>query len=70
MDGITGDVAIGGVLFPSLLLAAILGTIAAYATVGLLNRFRLSRFFFYPPIVFISVAVIYTRLFNKYLFHQ
>ena len=37
---------IGEVYVPPLLIAAILGTIAAVAMARLLNRFRLSRFFF------------------------
>jgi hypothetical protein len=47
---------------PPLLIAAILGTIAAAATARLLNRYRLSRYFFYPPLVFVALAVIFTVL--------
>ena len=38
----------------------LLGTAAAWLTAQLLNRFRLSRFFAYPPLVLLSLAVIYT----------
>jgi hypothetical protein len=56
------EFAIGGVYMPPLLIAAIFGTIAAVATARLLNRYRLSRYFFYPPLVFVALAVIYTVL--------
>ena len=56
------EFAIGGVYMPPLLIAAILGTIAAVTTARLLNRYRLSRYFFYPPLVFVALAIIYTVL--------
>jgi hypothetical protein len=56
------EFAIGGVYMPPLLIAAMLGTIAAVATARLLNRYRLSRYFFYPPLVFVALAIIYTVL--------
>ena len=57
---IPSEFAIGGVYFPPLLVAAILGTALAVVTASLLNRVRLSRHFFYPPLVFVALAVIYT----------
>jgi hypothetical protein len=36
---------------PSLLTASLLGVIAAVITARQLNRDRLSRYFFYPPLV-------------------
>jgi hypothetical protein len=56
------EFAIGGVYMPPLLIAAILGTIAAVVTARLLNRYRLSKYFFYPPLVFVALAIIYTVL--------
>ena len=56
------EFAIGGVYLPPLLIAAILGTIAAVVTARLLNRYRLSKYFFYPPLVFVALAIIYTVL--------
>ena len=56
------EFAIGGVLMPPLLIAEILGTIAAVVTARLLNRYRLSKYFFYPPLVFLALAIIYTVL--------
>jgi hypothetical protein len=57
---------LGGVYFPPLLIAALLGVLAAVLTAMLLNRYRLSRFFFYPPLVFIALAVIYTGLIGTF----
>jgi hypothetical protein len=56
------EVSIGGVYFPPLLIAALLGTVAAMLTVYGLNRYRLSRFIYHPPIVFLVLIVIYTGL--------
>ena len=67
MHFIPKEFTIGGVYFPSLLIAGILGVTAAVLTAMLLNRFRLSRFFFYPPLVFVALAVIYTGLIGAFL---
>jgi hypothetical protein len=56
------EFAIGGIYMPPLLVAGLLGTIAAVVTARLLNRYRLSRYFFYPPLVFVALAIIYTVL--------
>jgi len=56
------EFAIGGVYMPPLLIAAILGTIAAVVTARLLNRYRLSKYFFYPPLVFLALMIIFTVL--------
>ena len=58
---------IWGVYFPPLLIAGILGVAAAVLTAMLLNRFRLSRYFFYPPLVFLALAVIYTGIIGTFL---
>jgi hypothetical protein len=58
---------IGEVYMPPMLIAAILGMIAAVTTARLLNRYRLSRYFFYPPLVFVALAVIFTVLFGTVL---
>jgi hypothetical protein len=62
MNHIPKEFAIGGVYMPPLLIAAIIGTIAAVVTARLLNRYRLSKYFFYPPLVFLALTIIYTVL--------
>jgi len=56
------EFAIGGVFLPPLLIASFLGVIAALVTARLLNRYRLSKYFFYPPLVFLALMIIYTVL--------
>ncbi len=67
MQMIPSEFAIGGIYFPPLFIASILGVMAAMLTARLLNRFRLSRLFFYPPLVFVSLAVIFTCLIGAFV---
>jgi hypothetical protein len=62
MYQIPKEFAIGGVFMPPLFIAALVGIIAAVITALLLNRFRLSKYFFYPPLVFLALTIIYTVL--------
>lgn len=62
MNLIPSEFVVGGVYFPPMLIAAFLGTAAAWLTAHLLNRYRLSRFFAYPPLVLLALAVNYTVL--------
>jgi len=61
------EFAIGEVFMPPLLVAGFLGLLAAVVTAHLLNRYRLSRYFFYPPLVFIALTVIYTVLIGTFI---
>jgi len=67
MSYIPHEFTIGGVYFPPLLIAGLLGVVAAWLTAQLLNRYRLSRFFAYPPVVLLAMAVIYTIVFGTFL---
>ena len=51
---------IGGVFMPPWLIASIFGGLMTVITTRLLNRYRLSRHFFYPPLVYLSLMIIYT----------
>ncbi len=64
---IPSEFAFGGVYFPPMLIAGLLGTAAAWLTAMLLNRYRLSRFFSYPPLVFLALAVVYTIAVGTYV---
>jgi len=66
-DYVPSEISIGGIYFPPLLLAGILGVVLAWLTAMVLNRYRLSRFFAYPPVVFIALAIIYTGLIGTLL---
>ena len=58
----------GGVFLPPLLAFAILGGVLALLTAQLLNRVRLSQYISHPPVVFLSLAVIYTILLELFYF--
>ena len=66
MNQIPHEIAIGGVFMPPLLVASVLGVIAAVVTARLLNRYRLSRYFYYPPLVLIALMVIYTVIIGTF----
>jgi hypothetical protein len=40
---------------------------AAMLTARLLNRYRLTRYFFYPPLVFIALTIIYTVFIGSFI---
>ena len=61
------EFAIGEVYLPPLLVAAFLGLMAAMLTARLLNRYRLTRHFFYPPLVFIALTITYTVLIGTFI---
>ena len=67
MAYIPSEFTLGGVYFPPLLIVSILGTLASMGTAILLNRYRLSQYFFYPPLVFLALAIIYTGLIGTFL---
>ena len=67
MKYIPHEFTIGGVYFPPLLIAGILGVLATALTAMLLNRYRLSQFLYNPPLVFLALAVIYTGLIGTFL---
>ena len=67
MKPIPHEFAIGEVYMPPLLVAAFLGLIAAMVTARLLNRYRLTRYFFYPPLVFIALIIIYAVLIGTFI---
>ena len=67
MNMIPHEFAVGEVLMPPLLVVSIFGVIAAVVTTRLLDRCRLSKYFFYPPLVFLALIVIYTVLFGTFI---
>jgi hypothetical protein len=67
MSPIPHEFAIGGVFMPPLMIASFLGIVAAVVTAFVLNRFRLSRYFFYPPLALLSFFVIYTIVIGTFV---
>jgi len=67
MQLIPSEFTLGEVFFPPLLIAAMIGFVAAWLTALALNRYRLSRFFFYPPLVLLALTVIYTVIIGTFV---
>lgn len=67
MNTVPHEFAIGGVYMPPLLVAAVIAVLATVVTARLLNRYRLSRYFFYPPAVLLSMVIIYTVLIGTFV---
>ena len=67
MDLIPREFTVAEVYFPPLLIASMLGLVAAVLTAMMLNRFRLSRFFHSPTLVLLALAVLYTVLIGTFL---
>ena len=67
MHFIPSEVSIGGVYFPPLLLACTLGVVLAALSALLINKHRLSRYFYNPPLVFLALAALYTGLISTFL---
>jgi hypothetical protein len=67
MNQIPHEFAVSGVFMPPLLVASLLGAVVAVVTTRLLNRYRLSRYFFYPPLVSLALMIIYTTLIGTFI---
>jgi len=61
---IPAEFTIGGIYMPPLLMASVLGVITATIIARLLNTYRLSKYFFYPPLVFVAMAIIFTIIYG------
>jgi hypothetical protein len=62
------EVNIGGVYLPPLFVAACLGLLTTYAVTRLCTRFRISRFFVAPPLVFLAMTIIFSGLIDTFFF--
>ena len=61
------EISIGGIYFPPIMFAILLGVILAGVISKLLNRFNLTRFIWHPPLFFIALSVVCTRLVGIYI---
>ena len=62
------ELTIGGIYLSPLFVAAVFGVLGANISASLLNRYRLTQYFFYPPLVLVAMAVIYTVLIGTFIF--
>lgn len=60
------ELALGDIYVPPLLVAALLGLVLTSLTVRLMNKLRWHRFFVIPPLVELSLTVIYTVLIGTF----
>ena len=61
---IPAEFTIGGIYMPPLLMASVMGAITAMIVTRLLNSYRLSKYFFYPPLVFMAMVIIFTMIYG------
>ena len=54
------EISIGGIYFPPIMFAILLGILLAGVAAKLLNRFNLTRFIWHPPLFFVALSVICT----------
>jgi hypothetical protein len=61
------EFAIAGVYMPPMLVAALFGIIATVLSVRLISHYRWSKYFAFPPAVFLALTVIYTVFFGTFI---
>ena len=64
---IPAEVEIAGTYFPPLLIVVLISMLLMIVTVRLLNRYRLSRFFFFPNLVMLSLVIIYSAIIGTWV---
>ncbi|MBA5761267.1 DUF1656 domain-containing protein [Vibrio sp. 404] len=67
-SAIPKEIAIGDIYLPPLLVAGFLGVICTSLTTRLLNKLRWHRYVASPPLVELSMAIIYTVLIGTFVF--
>lgn len=67
MNQIPHEFSISGIYVSPLLVASVLGLLAALLTAKLLNRYRLSSYFFYPPLVLVALMIIYSIFIGTFI---
>ncbi len=68
MNPIPVELCICGVCMPPLLPAAILGILLAYVVVVVLARWRVTRYVYHVMLFFLSLAVIFSFIINRFIF--
>lgn len=67
MNQIPHEFVISGVYMSPWLIASLFGGMSALLTTNLLNRFNLSKYFFYPPLVLLALMIIYSILIGTFI---
>ncbi len=66
-DSLPIEMAIGGVYFPPLVFASILGAFMAWSVIYIMHRYDLIGFVWHPPLFYLSLVVICTCLIGVFL---
>ena len=61
------EFSIAGVYLPPLLVASGFALALTAASVRVMDRYRLSRYFFYPPVIPLALMVLYTVLIGTFI---
>jgi len=61
------EISIGGIYFPPIMFAILLGILLAGIIAKLLNRLNLTRFIWHPPLFFIALTVVCTRIVDLFI---
>jgi len=61
------EFSISGIYLPPLLVASGMALALTVASVRVMDRYRLSRYFFYPPVIPLALMVIYTVLIGTFI---
>ena len=56
-----------GIYLPPLLVASAIALALTVVSVRVMDRYRLSRFFFYPPVIPLALMVIYTVMIGTFI---
>jgi len=52
------EISFSGIYFPPIFFVIVFGVIGAYVITSVLNRTRLSKYFWHPPLAFLAISVI------------
>ena len=61
------EISIGGIYFPPIMFAILLGVVLAGVIAKLLNRANLTRFIWHPPLFFIALSIVCTRFVDVFI---
>ena len=67
MNHLPHEFMIGGVFMPPIFIAAILAIVVTHFVAKLLNRLGLAKYFFYPPLVYVALVVIFTVAIGSFI---
>ncbi len=66
-DRVPMEVSLGGIYFPPIMFAILLGVIAAVIIAKTLNRLNLTRLVWHPPLFFVAMVILFTRLVDLFI---